>query len=143
MNCSLTLKRKIFTDNSTIGELTINGKFFCHTLEDKDRDINRNKKLEEGKVYGQTAIPSGFYNLILYLSNRFKRILPLILNVVGFEGVRIHNGNTKKDTEGCILVGVWDGKTKDFIGSSMITTSKLLTELKKYNKIDLTITYET
>ena len=143
MNCSLTLKRKIFTDNSTIGELEINGKFFCHTLEDKDRDSNRNKKLEEGKIYGQTAIPSGFYNVILNLSNRFKRILPLILNVVGFEGIRIHNGNTKKDTEGCILVGVWDGKTKDFIGSSMITTSKLLTELKKYNKIDLTITYET
>lgn len=142
MNCSLTLKRKILTTNSTIGELFINGKFFCHTLEDKDRDINRNKHLEEGKVFGETAIPSGIYHVILNMSTRFKRILPLLINVEGFEGVRIHNGNTKKDTEGCILVGIWDGKTQDFIGNSMITTSKLLTELKKYEKIDITIEYE-
>jgi hypothetical protein len=142
MNCSLKLKRKIFTDNSTIGELYINGVFFCHTLEDKDRDTNKNKYLEEGKIYGQTAIPAGFYKVILNMSNRFKRILPLLINVEGFEGVRIHNGNTKKDTEGCILVGTWDGKTKDFIGNSRVTTSKLLTELKKYEKIDLTIDYE-
>ena len=141
MIASLNLTRKIFTSNSTIGELTINGKFFCHTLEDMDRDKNHNGKLEEGKVYGETAIPSGFYQVILNMSNRFKRILPLLINVEGFEGVRIHNGNTKKDTLGCILVGVWDGKTKDFIGNSMVTTTNLLNELKKYNKIELTIDY--
>jgi hypothetical protein len=106
-----------------------------------DRDKNRNGKLEEGKIYGETAISSGFYQVELTMSNRFKRILPLLLNVEGFEGVRIHNGNTKKDTLGCILVGVWDGKTPDFIGNSMVTTTKLLNELKKYAKIDLTIDY--
>lgn len=141
MVASLNLTRKIFTSNSTIGELTINGQFFCHTLEDMDRDKNRNGKLEEGKIYGETAISSGFYQVELTMSNRFKRILPLLLNVEGFEGVRIHNGNTKKDTLGCILVGVWDGKTPDFIGNSMVTTTKLLNELKKYAKIDLTIDY--
>jgi hypothetical protein len=93
MIASLNLTRKIFTSNSTIGELTINGKFFSHTLEDMDRDKNRNGKLEEGKIYGETAISSGFYQVELTMSNRFKRILPLLLNVEGFEGVRIHNGN--------------------------------------------------
>lgn len=142
MTASLKLTRKIFTSNSTIGELTINGKFFCHTLEDVDRDKNRNGKLEEGKIYAQTAIPSGFYQVILTISNRFKRILPILLKVEGFEGIRIHNGNTKAHTEGCILVGVWDGKTPDFIGNSRVTTQNLISTLKKYNKIEITIDYE-
>ena len=142
MVASLKLIRKIFTTNSTIGELSINGKFFCHTLEDCDRDTNRNKHLEEGKIYGETAIPAGYYPVILNMSNRFKRILPLLINVEGYEGVRMHNGNTKQDTLGCILCGKWDGKTKDFIGESRVTTQALITELKKYDKIELTIEYE-
>lgn len=92
----------------TIGKLYIDGIYFCDTLEDKDRDINHDGDLDdsgEKKVYAETAIPSGIYKVILNWSNRFQRIMPLLLNVVGFEGIRIHSGNTSKNTAGCLLVG--------------------------------------
>src|SRR3989442_1816583 len=94
----MELRRKVFTSNSTIGELLINGKLECFTLEDRIRPPGV-------KVPGQTAIPEGSYEVIVTLSQRFKRDLPLLLNVPNFRGVRIHTGNTELDTEGCILVG--------------------------------------
>jgi hypothetical protein len=60
----------------------------------------------EIKVFGDTCIPVGTYNIVLTLSPKFKRILPRLENVNNFAGVLIHAGNTKKDTEGCILVGI-------------------------------------
>lgn len=84
----------------TIGRMYVNGEFFCNTLEDKVRDLPKEKK-----VPGKTAIPAGRYRVILTTSARFKRLLPLLLNVPYFEGIRIHSGNTAADTEGCILVG--------------------------------------
>lgn len=97
----LELKRVIFTDRTTIGELSVDGVFFCHTLEDKDR------KLEAGgrKVPERTAIPRGDYEVDITFSNRFKKYLPELKNVPQFTGVRIHPGNTENDTEGCILPG--------------------------------------
>lgn len=92
----------------TIGRLYIDGIYFCDTLEDKDRDYNHDGDLDEfgeQKVYAQTAIPSGTYKIILNWSNRFQRIMPLLLDVTGFEGIRIHNGTTAANTAGCILVG--------------------------------------
>ena len=97
----LTLIRKIFTDDFTIGELYIDDCFICETLEDKVRDLN---KIED-KVPGKTAIPYGIYKVILSWSNRFKKVLPEILGVQFFSGVRIHSGNTAADSKGCILVG--------------------------------------
>ena len=84
----------------TIGRLYIDGEYFCDTLEDRVRDLSK-----EAKVKGQTAIPTGRYRVYLTYSPRFKRILPLLEDVPQFTGVRIHRGNTAKDTEGCILVG--------------------------------------
>jgi hypothetical protein len=85
------------TDRNIIGDLFIGEEYFCHTLEDEIR--------EEGvKVYGATCIDAGRYQIVLTKSNRFKRIMPLLLNVPRFEGIRIHGGNTSKDTHGCPLV---------------------------------------
>lgn len=103
----LKLERKYLKDTYTIGRLYIDGKYFCNTLEDKNRDLNKNGKFDNGetKVYAETAIPYGTYKIQVTYSPKFKRDLPLLLNVPYFEGIRIHRGNTIKDTAGCILVG--------------------------------------
>jgi hypothetical protein len=94
----LTIRRTVLTPTSSIGELYVDGVFECYTLEDTVQ--------EEGiKIDGDTAIPVGTYRVIIDFSNRFQKPLPHILNVPGFEGIRIHCGNTAADTEGCILLG--------------------------------------
>lgn len=91
-----------------IGKLYIDGVFFSDTLEDKDRDLNHDGDLDEPgeeKVYAQTAIPAGTYEVIVNWSNRFQRNMPRLLNVPGFDGILIHNGITELNTAGCLLVG--------------------------------------
>lgn len=124
----IQIKRLYKTENSTIGELTIDGIFECFTLEDKERPV---------KIKGETAIPKGTYKVIINQSNRFKKLLPLLLNVPNFEGVRIHPGNTNHDTEGCILVG--KTMSKDFIGQSRKAFEKLFKKMQAANDITLTI----
>lgn len=114
----LQVKRTDFTDNSTIGELSVNGQFECYTLEDKVRPV---------KIAGKTAIPAGRYEVIIDFSQRFGRLLPLLLNVPNFEGVRIHPGNAAADTEGCILVG--EEKSQDFVGQSRAAFDRLFAKL--------------
>ena len=104
----LKLKRRYFGEDYTIGSLFIDGVYFCDTIEDKNMDFNRDGDLldpEEDKVYGETAIPFGVYKIELSMSPRFKRLLPLVLDVKHFTGIRIHRGNTAKDSHGCILPG--------------------------------------
>lgn len=124
----IVVVRDTFTENSTIGKMLIDGAFFCYTLEDTIRDT---------KIAGETAIPYGTYKVIVNMSNRFKRLMPLLLNVPNFEGVRIHNGNTKEHTHGCILVGAT--KSKDFIGDSKVTFNKLMSKLNGVKDITLEI----
>lgn len=119
----LELKRKIFTDDSTIGELSIDGEFVCYTLEDKVR---------ETKIQNVTAIPYGKYEVIINFSNRFQKYMPLLLNVPNYAGVRIHPGNKSGDTEGCILVG--SSKSLNFIGNSRTTYASLFARMKKVEK---------
>jgi hypothetical protein len=124
--------RETFTSKSTIGKMYIGGRFFCYTLEDVDRDKNKDGDLNdpgEQKVYGQTAIPRGTYKVIVNMSNRFKVLMPLLLSVPGFEGIRVHNGNTSEHTHGCLLVG--ESKGKDFIGGSKMAFAKLMDILTK------------
>ena len=94
----IKVKRIAFKDTYTIGKFYIDDVYFCDTLEDKVRP-------DGVKVYGETAIPHGTYKVIMSMSNRFKKELPLIVDVPMFEGIRIHGGNTEADTHGCILVG--------------------------------------
>jgi hypothetical protein len=105
----ILVKREYKKKDYTIGKMYINGEYFCDTLEDTDRGLTQVMTLaeiKEVKEYGCTAIPTGKYPIAYTYSPRFKKHLPLLLNVPAFEGVRIHSGNTHKDTEGCILLGV-------------------------------------
>ena len=97
----LTLKREIFAPRYTEGKLYCNGKYIADTLEDTFRDLTKQKK-----VYGETAIPTGTYQVKVTMSNRFNKLMPILIDVPGFEGVRVHAGNKPEDTEGCILIGV-------------------------------------
>ena len=106
-NMELKLERKIFYDNATEGNLYINGKWFCNTIEDKVRAKPGEWK-PSVKVYGKTAIPYGKYPVMVTWSNRFKRLLTAILNVPDFEGIRIHNGNSELSSAGCVIVSYKD-----------------------------------
>lgn len=121
--------------NYTIGELSVDNNYVCDTLEDKVR-------VDGEKVYAETAIPTGTYTLVLSYSNRFKKVMPEILNVPNFSGIRIHCGNSSEDTEGCLLVGKWDGKTENWISDSKNSYNKLYPLLEEaFNKKEnITIT---
>jgi len=97
-------------------------------LEDTERKV---------KIKGETAIPKGTYKVIINESNRFKRLLPLLIDVPDFEGVRIHSGNSNHDTEGCILVG--QTRNKNYIGQSRKAFDKLFKKMQVEKNITLTI----
>lgn len=102
---TLRLVREPSRDGATLGVLFVDGHFQCFTLEDVVRDVP-GMPVSAWKVPQQTAIPAGRYRVIVTPSVRFQRPLPLLLDVPGFSGVRIHPGNTAADTEGCLLVGL-------------------------------------
>lgn len=134
----LHLARRWYTGKSTIGELYVDGSGReCFILEDTVR--------EEGpKVYGRTAIPAGSYRVIITPSPRFRRELPLLVNVPGFEGIRIHIGNKPEDTEGCLLPG--KTRSTDWVGSSRAAFDplfeKIRTALLAGKRVEITITNE-
>lgn len=139
----LEVRRKQLTDKSTIGELWINGSFYCYTLEDVDRGLIKTQPLTEiaqKKLFGVTAIPLGKYDIAMTYSNRFKQYMPQVLNVPCFEGIRIHSGNKAEDTEGCLLVG--KTKSENFIGESRNAFNELMKVLKSVEKKEkITINY--
>jgi Family of unknown function (DUF5675) len=116
---NLKLVRTDLTSQSTIGELYVDGKFECYTLEDVVRPV---------KIKGMTAIPAGAYEVVISHSARFQRLLPLLLNVPNFDGIRIHAGNTAADTEGCLLVG--QGKASNAISGSRNAFDALFAKLQ-------------
>ena len=123
----LTLTRKWFTDVSTISDLLIDGHFTCYGLEDTVREIP-GEPVETWKVHGKTAIPQGCYQVVITPSQRFKCDLPLLVDVPGFAGVRIHSGNVAENTEGCILVGVQ--RAADRVGQSRDAMAIVFEKLK-------------
>jgi len=119
---NILIERHTFGDDYTIGDLFVDGYFFCNTLEDTVREVE-GQPVEKWKIYGKTAIPRGKYDVVIDYSNRFKTELPRLLNVKGFTGIRIHPGNTHHDTEGCILVGKQASST---VINSRATFNRLL-----------------
>ena len=126
----LKLVRESSSDTTTLGTLFIEDKIECFTLEDTVRDR---------KIKGKTAIPKGSYKVLITWSPRFKRQLPLLVDVPGFDGIRIHPGNTHEDTEGCILVGL--GKSGEMLLKSRDAFDKLYNKLVK-SKDNITIEIE-
>ena len=105
---NIQLKRIAKKKTYTVGKLYLDGVYFCDTIEDKDRGLNQTMSINDikkKKVYGKTAIPTGTYKIVIDYSNRFKKNMAHILNVPGYEGIRIHTGNSAKDSLGCIIVG--------------------------------------
>lgn len=122
----ITVKRTFKGTEYTIGKLYIDGAYFCDTLEDTVRKV---------KIAGKTAIPAGTYKVKKTMSPRFKKILPEILNVPNFSGVRIHAGNTAADTDGCVLLGL--NKTKGAVLDSQATMAYFMARTP--NEFELTI----
>lgn len=137
----LNLKRTIKKPESTIGTLFVNGQFECFTCEDVDRHLTQDMPIEAivaVKIPGKTAIPAGRYEVAVTFSDRFKKPLPLLLNVKGFEGIRIHPGNTDSDTEGCLLPGTAHTDTE--VQNSREAFYNLFEKIKAANeKIFITI----
>ena len=148
----LTLKRIARRDTYTIGRLSIDGKYFCDTVEDRDRGLDQRQPLQVNiarKKKGVTAIPVGTYRITLAVqSPRFSKqskyafcngFLPRLINVPAFDGVLIHIGNTAADSEGCILVG--ENKEVGKVINSTATFQRLYAKLKE-SKDEIYITVE-
>lgn len=141
----LTLKRIYFGKTYTIGNLFIDGIFFCNTIEDKVRKLSlacpdtakgQNCRCKE-KRYAQTAIPAGTYKVTMEYSPRFKRILPFLHDVPHFLGILMHSGNTEKDSAGCLIVG--KNTIKGKVTQSRVTSDKLNEILSKEAHITIEI----
>jgi hypothetical protein len=119
------LRRRPSNEVCTIGELyDEDGVFLCYTLEDVIREMD-GVPVKEWKVYGKTAIPHGTYRITITRSEHFQRDLPLLNNVPGFSGIRIHPGNTDADTDGCILPGMSIGPAEESVLESRFAFNKL------------------
>lgn len=127
----IQLKRVFKGDTYTIGKMSIDGVYFCDTLEDKNRDLNENGKFDNGeeKVYGETCIPFGRYKIKLAYIAKFKRETPWLQNVPNFSGILIHAGNVPAHTLGCILVG--ENKVKGMVINSKPYELKLTKQIKE------------
>lgn len=128
----LKLIRIFKGETYTIGKLYIDGNYFCDTLEDKVRDLTKEKK-----VPSETAIPSGNYKITVNMSPRFKRLLPRLHDVPQFEGILIHRGNTAKDSSGCILLG--ENKRKGMVLNSTYYEERLVELLKDQHSINIEV----
>ena len=131
----------------TIGRMYIDGKFFCHTLEDEDRGLAQYMNVGEImniKLAGKTAIPAGDYKVCRTYSPRFKKMMAQIMNVKGFAGVRIHAGNKSADTDGCPLLGDADERNiKDWVLNSRKRAIEFDTKLQiAGDNADLHIVYD-
>lgn len=137
----LTLRRYEFTKEYCEGKLYVDGKFFCDTVEDHNKDYDRDGRLDVPKVYGKTAIPFGTFKITIDWSPKFKRNMLHILDVPYFEGIRIHNGKDASWSAGCLLVGHRISKGKlDNDKNVMFELEKLVQiAINKGEKVEITV----
>jgi len=130
----LRLTRTKFFDTHTIGQLYVNGDFFCFVLEDKVREVD-GQPVEKWKIKNETAIPRGRYKVTLEQSGKFGADTPTLNRVPGFTYIRVHAGNTDKDTEGCLILG-YKLSSNDVIlpGTTRPAVTNLKTVLKAATK---------
>lgn len=132
MSCKIEVVAIEKKENYTLSQMFINDKYFCDVIEDAIRDE---------KIYGITAIPRGTYKVIINKSVRFKKLMPLLLDVPNYEGVRIHSGNSEKDSLGCLIVGQQGYIVgKRAVLNSRVTFDKLMKRLKDETDISITLT---
>lgn len=140
----IELERTLLADDHTLGVMTIDGAFFSHTIEDRVRDYNKDGDLldaGETKIFGETAIPYGTYEVDLTMSPKFKRLLPWVKDVPHFTGIRIHRGNDAGDSHGCIIPGqsVGNGKVVNSTDHEMKLIEHILAAMVRGEKITLEI----
>lgn len=139
----ILVKRHTFLKDTTIGDVYVNGEYLCKMLEDTDRDLNQQMTptvIQQLKIWGNTCIPYGTYQVVVSYSNKFKKLLPELINVPGYTGVRLHPGNTHVDTHGCPLP-ITSFQNEVGLESSK-AFNKLFTKIKsaqKKQKVFLTI----
>ena len=125
------IDRKYKKKAYTIGIVSIDGVQFCNSMEDTDRGLQQwmsVAEIAEKKIAGETAIPAGKYKVTMTYSPKYKRDMPQIMNVKGFSGIRIHSGNSAKDSLGCVLFGKND--LVGWISNSRATCEKFEQLLK-------------
>lgn len=147
--CNLILIRKHFKDSYTIGNLfclgsfvenkdikLISNKFLCNIIEDKFRGND----LSKNKVKDKTAIPEGFYEIKITHSAKYNKMLPEIINVPYFSGIRIHAGNSADDSSGCLICGY--NKIVGKVVDSRKCLKEIIDEIQRYDLCFLTIKKE-
>ena len=135
----LLVQREPTKAKATLGRLLIDGVFECDTLEDAVREV-KGRPVAEWKIYGETAIPEGVYRVTFENSARFGPDTLTVNAVPGFEGIRIHAGNTDKDTHGCLLLGT--RSAPDFVGNSRAALAKLKAKVAEAIKRGETVEIE-
>ena len=139
----LTLNRKFRGPTYTIGDLSINGNFFCNTIEDTVRELpaacrntpNGRSCTCKEKIYARTAIPAGTYKITFQYSPKYKKKMPYLHDVPHFLGILIHSGNTEVDSAGCIIVG--NNTVRGKVLESLATFQNLYSILE--SEVDITI----
>lgn len=130
---TIKIDRKWKKPGYTISKVYLNGKYFgCNALEDTDRGLKQDMPIKDilaKKKFGETAIPSGYYDITMTYSPKYGKMLPYVNNVPGYTGVRLHSGNSSKDTEGCILFGKND--KVGWVSDSKVWTNKIIAEIDK------------
>lgn len=125
----ISVNRRPSEHGCTVSDVYIGTRWQCVFIEDQVREVV-NVPVTQWKIAGVTAIPSGRYRITITMSNRFKRLMPLVNNVPGFSGVRIHPGNTAADTEGCLLPGTSVGADNNMVVGSRVAYAALYAKIE-------------